>query len=77
MMDPPPWMSPGALAALDQLNAGVRDLQALIDWLRGAYRKAGAPYGDDDAGLERWVRERVETLKSAPDAPYYPRVDDH
>jgi len=33
-------------------------VQEWVDTQQGAYHALGAPYGDDDDGLLRWLRER-------------------
>jgi hypothetical protein len=33
-------------------------LHALAERLNASYMVAGAPYGDDEAGFRRWLRER-------------------
>ena len=33
-------------------------VQEWVDTQQGAYRALGAPYGDDDDGLLRWLKER-------------------
>jgi hypothetical protein len=40
----------------------VQELAWMLEWVdvyEGAYRALGAPYGDDDDGLLRWLKERA------------------
>ena len=54
-----------ALAAAEAApsEASVAALRAaalpLMNQLRAAYTAAGSPYGDDPAGLYRWLREDI------------------
>ena len=46
-------------------ETSVQALTWMLEWLdtkAGAYRALGAPYGDNDDGLLRWLDERTPRL---------------
>jgi hypothetical protein len=46
-------------------QSAYQELTWLLEWLHtkeGAYHALGAPYGDDDEGLLRWLQERAPQL---------------
>jgi len=47
-----------ALAAHEDVAAALTWVQEWVDIKQGAYRALGAPYGDSDDALLRWLDER-------------------
>jgi hypothetical protein len=64
------FLSEGDIRAINEFGVRIgealsRDLtrfaraaQPLVDAVWSAYRRAGAPYGDEEEGMLRWVSER-------------------
>lgn len=47
------------------LAAAERTVQKLVDEAWAEYQATGAPLGDDDAGLIRWIIERSRRVSAA------------
>jgi hypothetical protein len=48
-----------------RLTAAERTVRKLVDEAWSEYQELGAPLGDDDAGLARWIVERSKPPPTA------------
>lgn len=52
-----------ATAMQPMVAAGLEVMRQFVTFYRQAYRDAGAPYGDTDAGFERWLDDLAELAR--------------